>query len=195
MSIQNPEKTTHDLIYPFTVWSTVPSLPKPNFSSISEEEDYDEDQIKLNQTSIPIYQIKEFLTFEDFWPIYNNLERPSSLFGRGGYYFLKSGLKSGNLEFISDCYYTIFNVSCKNDNLSRDVEIRFLHVLLTIFGHNFQNSDKILGVVFESNKNDSKLSVYVNKLEQLERDLLKKQIYSFFGKGLNIQHKEVNSIF
>jgi len=182
------EKTTHDLLFPFTFWTTVPSLPPVSLVN-GEEEDFDEDLVKQSQKPTDMKSLKEFLTFEDFWTIYNTLERPSTVYGRGGYYILKSGFKppcTDSIQFPGDIFYIKYSATCRNDTESRDVEIKFLHVLLTVLGHNFPLCDRIYGITFESRKTEAIIAIQAYKIEEPERDILKKQIIPIFGKNVSV---------
>ena len=201
---QTKEKTTHDLILQWTLWTTIPPLPKrkPLFSlppkeqnsTPNFEEEEDIESIKSEQRPGKMRKIGDFSSFEDFWTIFDQAEKPSEIQARGGLFcFRKDVVASADdpVNRSGNRYSTYFDVDSKDEAKYREIEKKYLHILLTILGHNFQYSEKVTGVIFQSFPAKAEISVWVVSLDDVETAIFERNLFKTFGKDLKIEKKKI----
>ena len=139
-------------------------------------------------------KIGDFQCFEDFWTVLGKAERPSQIHARGGLFFFRKDVQPSPedpLNKFGNRYTITFKVEAKDEEGNRKVETKFLHILMTVLGRNFQYCERITGVILQSLMTEVKVSIWSMKMEKEEQDIFEGHIQHTLGKKMKVEKKTI----
>ena len=174
----------------WVLYSTVP--PEEDLDNMPN--DYDPESEKEKQQPTQMTKIGGFNTFDKFWEVYGSVISPSAIWGRGGFYYMKKGVKpipndpkhSGGISYT--LYYPCL---CHEDEESRKIEVKFLNVIFSVMKRLFPKADTITAIIFESTKERTSISVWTPPLKAEDAALFEANLKVVFGKNTVFTKKKL----
>jgi len=134
-----------------------------------------------------LHSIHDFSSIEDFWSVYNSVEKPATLPKGCRYYIFKKGIsplwedkhnKGGNeISFLIN-----------NDTNKEIVSDIFEKVLFSIIGETLPESTSVNGVEFTTRVNNYRITIWTGHVSQESLSTISNALCSILGR------KEPNSV-
>lgn len=175
-------------------WTDVAPLISSTSPSGSLPDNKIPEETEIVQKPKVLVGLESFSTYKEFWGIYNGLDQPSSLNGRGSYSISRDGvipIDTDKAHCNGVQYYIVSQCKCDFDEKSVDFEAQFIHILFGIISNQNFDFKNVTSITFTSNPNSASIIIWTYCDSDDNYTILKEKLTTIVDKRYQINEKRI----